>query len=205
MIQKPYNIMNQSKKSIALAAAAIMGMSMFAVESNAQGRHGYGHGHYPIAAPQNAYILRQIEQNVCLIDRLSDQMYRQYAVEARRHCGCRHTQALLGNMRRHTILADNLVRASRGSCAVTFKKAACAVREKLNCIQRLARYAPVSPCTMSLIHQSCPPSTFVHNNANQWIPAAMRSNPRNSHHHYTSRQPSGYSNPLAFFLSQFGF
>ena len=161
-----------SKKSITLAAATILGLSAVSINSNAQHfghSHGggYGGGYSPVVANHSGIML-QLEQNVFLIDRLANDMAWRYGREVYRYRGCSCSQNLYKAMRVHTGLTANLVKAFRGNCKVTFKKAACSVRENLNKIQEIRKTAQVSNTVCALIRQSCPPSTFVHKNSHRW-------------------------------------
>lgn len=191
----------KSSKTVTLAAATVLGLTALASNADAQGRHGYGYGQ-PQQVSYSPHLVRQINHNVLLIDDLADEMVCRYGREVQRHRGCPCSMKLFAAMQRHAQLTENLVRASQGTCKVTFERSACAVRTSLDGIQELRRTAEVSSKVCSLIRESCSPTTFVQKNSSQWAPRPVRGGSCGTGGSYTSR--GGYQIPWGYLMSRFG-
>ncbi|MDF1813389.1 MAG: hypothetical protein P1V20_14425 [Verrucomicrobiales bacterium] len=162
-----------------LAACTIFGLSLAATDSQAQSYHQYGHNN----------CADTLGQYIFTLDQYGDQMSYFYSMEARGYCGCTNAAALLSEMRRYNVYTNNLLAAYQGTCPVTFKRAACSVRDSLTRIEHLRNRARVGHQVCGLISQSCPLATYVHNNAHQFRPVVAPVYPHHSSHsHHRSHR-----------------
>lgn len=190
----------KSSKTVTLAAATVLGLTALASNADAQGRYGRGYAQVQQAS-YNPYLVRQINRNVVIIGDLADEMVCRYGREVQRHRGCPCSMKLFAAMQRHAQLTETLVRASQGTCKSTFKRSACSVRTSLSGIQELRKTAKVSRQVCGLIRESCPPTTFVHENSSQWAPRPVRGGSCGTSGSYTSR---GHQIPWGYLMSRFG-
>jgi hypothetical protein len=212
---------NTSKTSVTLTAAAVLGMSLVASHADAQGwrgnsnynnNRGYsqpvsgfdqGWGRYSRSSSQRDTL----RIDVITVDRLAQQMTSEFARELRYNRGCRESIALLNHMQNYTRTTQDLVRASNGTCKVTFKKAACKVRETLTCVQNQSKRVRNLSCSVKgMIDQSCPIATRIHNSADRFNPVSVTTVtvPHGNHTHEVpvttnprgNRGNNGYSNQI---------
>ena len=175
---------NTSKTSVTLAAATVLGLSLFASHADAQGWRSYNNNGYQASNGYNqgGWGFRRTSQrdtlraDVLTVDRLARQMTMQFANELRYNRGCRESIALLNHMRTYSRATQDLVRASNGTCKITFKKAACKVRETLTCVQKQStRVRNLSCSVKGIIDQSCPIATRIHRDADRFNPVSVNS------------------------------
>lgn len=174
-----------------LAIATICGITLAATKTQAQGYYYYNQApNYGYNSGYNTPYGNNLGQSVYALDQYGDQMTYLFSIEARGHCGCRNSAALLAEMRRYNCHTNNLIAAFSGSCPTTFKKRACTVRESLSRIQCLRKKVRVSSQVCGLISRSCPIATHVHRNASLFRPVTHYSNVPSSgvHHHHSSHK-----------------
>ena len=210
--------MNNTKNtSITLAAAAALGLSLFASNADAQGwRGGYGgnqngynnnSGHGQSSSGYNRGYRGQrdtLKQDVQTVDRLANQITRQFAMDLRRNPRCRESIKLMMHLRTYTGKTNNLVLASNGTCKVTFKKAARDVRDTLTCVQKQAKRVPNLGCSIKgMIDQSCPIATRIIKNSDRFNPAGSFTNGPRGNHGPAVAGRGGYRNqdPRSIFTS----
>lgn len=198
----------KSKKSVSLAAATVLGLTAVASNADAQWRFSYGNdnhhaGGYGQAQPTyvDYRLVSEINRNVVRIDQLADEMVCRYGRELQRYRGCPCSMKLFAAMQQHARLTENLVRASQGSCKKTFARSACAVRESLDRIQELRKTAQASRSVCGLIRESCPPTTFVHENSSRWEPRPVRGGSCGTPDSYSSNRR--HDVPWGYLISRF--
>lgn len=121
-----------------------------------------------LPAPRVDPVWSQVLTNMNVLPNYSNQLVNTYSREA--HCGCKNTQALLTGIRDYNTKMVALQRAQKGTCPKTFKKSACDARTSLTNVQNLRKKVTVSDRVCSLIRQSCPKLTYVHNNSSHFQP-----------------------------------
>ncbi|MDF1813230.1 MAG: hypothetical protein P1V20_13615 [Verrucomicrobiales bacterium] len=182
---------NIKKTSVTLTAAAVLGISLVAADSNAQGwrsgnHNSYGYNNSRTASHgwESRNQRNSLQSDVVTIDRIAQQMTVQFAREMRYTRRSRESVALFNHLQTYSRTTQNLVRASRGSCPITFKKAANNVRETLTCVEGQAKRVRNLSCTINdSLEQSCSLATRIQQNAHRFNPVSVttRTVPHGNH------------------------
>lgn len=169
--------------SITIAVATILGLGIFASSTaNAQRGNAYGHQkvnhpHYRSHQQHNPNLV--YINNARLLDRTANQMINVFARDLRYNPGCRESQALMKHLRTYAGKTNLLVRATGGNCKTSVKKAACASRDALTCVQNQAKKVRNLNCAVKTsMGQSCPIATRLHSHADRFVLATAAPTPR---------------------------
>ena len=153
-----------SKKSSALAIAAVFGMCAIPPILQAQGSNLRGQLLKDIFPSQNqpvSIISNNLNQNVYMLDTLADQMVFRYGWSIKSKKDNLYNEALQKHMKRHAVLTNSLVKASRGKSTKVFEKAAEDVRNSVNKLKSLQKNADVGPSVSKMIENSSVLADYV--------------------------------------------
>ena len=161
------------KKPFTLAIAAVLGLSVFASSANAQGfLRIFGQD---VSPKKTTAAFPDMKKNVYAIDNLADQMTYLFKQEMKSHKGCSDCEALYNQMRRHTGLTNDLIKAYKGKDARKFHQVASDVRRSVSDLQRLQVRAKVSASVRGMISQSVPMAAYVDSKARDFRPIEIAS------------------------------
>lgn len=149
---------SKSRTSFTLAIAAIFGFCAIPPALQAQGNNQQGFSfNLPVSIVSN-----NLNQNVYMLDTLADQMVFRYGWGLKTNKrGNLFNEALHKHMKRHAVLTNSLVKASRGKSLPTFEKAAEDVRSSVAKLQSLQKKAEVGPSIDKMITNSATLAKFV--------------------------------------------
>lgn len=121
-----------------------------------------------ISMAQN--VSRDLERKIRELDELANQMSWRYDRERQRYRTSPDSRALYSQIKYHNILTDRLGKAAQGHCVSTFSTAAREVRNSVTTMEKLCVRADVSRDVETLISRSCPLSSYIKNNVDQFHP-----------------------------------
>ncbi|MDF1813301.1 MAG: hypothetical protein P1V20_13975 [Verrucomicrobiales bacterium] len=121
------------------------------------------HSDTPVSVVSN-----NLNQNVYMLDTLADQMVFRYGWAVKTKKDDPNAEILHKYMKRHAVLTNALVKASRGKDAEVFKEAAIDVRKSVVILQKLAERTEVGKPVARMIANSGPLAEFVCANIDQF-------------------------------------
>lgn len=113
---------------------------------------------------------RNLSQNVFALNELADEMLWRYQWEAQKMPNCQSAQSLYDQMKKHSVLTNNLIMAYRGDSNKQFEETAIQVRDSVNSLLVLRNQTETSETVNRLILQSQPMANFVYSNAMSFQP-----------------------------------